>query len=166
MQGRQGQGNDPWNRSSSGPHVEANGTGKQRALPQRPPGMTRIERPPQTPRVNRPQRQAQPPKSWRRRLLILPTPSSANHHPLLTAKTVGLGAWSTIKDVGTPVSPAWINLNCIGLRMPIRRPSQRSAIHPTQLGVLPSRRRVAPFRAATDAAVPRTLLVLATELFD
>ncbi len=35
MQGRQGQGNDPWNRSSS------------------------------------PQRQAQPPKSWRRRLLIL-----------------------------------------------------------------------------------------------
>lgn len=71
MQGRQGQGNDPWNRSSSGPHVAANGTGKQRAIPQRPPGMTRIERPPQTPRVSRPQRQAQPPKSWRRRLLIL-----------------------------------------------------------------------------------------------
>lgn len=71
MQGRQGQGNDPWDRSSSGPHVAANGTGKQRAIPQRPPGMTRIERPPQTPRVSRPQRQAQPPKSWRRRLLIL-----------------------------------------------------------------------------------------------
>ncbi len=71
MQGRQGQGNDPWNWSSSGPHVTANGTGKQRAIPQRPPGMTRIERPPQTPRVSRPQRQAQPPKSWRRRLLIL-----------------------------------------------------------------------------------------------
>ena len=70
MQGRQGQGNDPWNRSSSGPHVAANGTGKQRAIPQRPPGMTRIERPPQTPRVSRPQRQA-PPKSWRRRLLVL-----------------------------------------------------------------------------------------------
>jgi len=33
--------------------------------------MTRIERPPQTLRVSRPQRQAQPPKSWRRRLLIL-----------------------------------------------------------------------------------------------
>src|SRR5260370_6201594 len=71
MQGRQGQGNDPWNRSTSEPHVAANGTGKQRAIPQRPPGMTRIERPPQTLRVSRPQRQAQPPKSWRRRLLIL-----------------------------------------------------------------------------------------------
>src|SRR5215470_5245660 len=71
MQGRQGQGYDPRDRSSSGPHTAANGTGKQRALPQRPPGMTRIERPPQTPRVNRPQRQAQPSKSWRRRLLIL-----------------------------------------------------------------------------------------------
>src|SRR5260221_4272247 len=71
MQGRQGQGNDPWNRSSSGPHVAANGTGKQRAIPQRPPVMKRIKPPPQTPRVSRPQRQAQPPKSWRRRLLIL-----------------------------------------------------------------------------------------------
>lgn len=71
MQGRQGQGNGPRDRSSGGPHVAANGSGKQRAIPQRPPGMTRIERPPQTQRVSRPQRQAPPPKSWRRRLLIL-----------------------------------------------------------------------------------------------
>ncbi len=71
MQGRQGPGYDSWDRSSSGPQAASNGTGKQRAIPQRPPGMTRIEHPPQTSRVNRPQRKAPPPKSWRRRLLFL-----------------------------------------------------------------------------------------------
>ncbi len=71
MQGRQGPGYDPWNRSSSDLLASANGSGKQRAIPQRPPGMTRVENPPQTPRVGRPQRQNKPPGSWRRRLLIL-----------------------------------------------------------------------------------------------
>lgn len=71
MQGRQGSGNNPWDRSSSDLLAASNGSGKQRAIPQRPPGMTRVERPPQTQRIGRPQRQNKPPKSWRRRLLIL-----------------------------------------------------------------------------------------------
>jgi hypothetical protein len=70
MQGRQGPGYDPWDRSSSDLLAATNGSGKQRAIPQRPPGMTRVEHPPQTPRVGRPQRQNKPPRSWRRRLLI------------------------------------------------------------------------------------------------
>jgi hypothetical protein len=73
MQGRKSQGNGPSDRSSSESLASANGSGKQRTIPQRPPGMTRIEHPPQTPRVSRPQRQSQPPKRWRRRLLILGT---------------------------------------------------------------------------------------------
>src|SRR5215471_15787893 len=71
MQGRQGPGYDPWDRSSSDLFASANGSGKQRAIPQRPPGMTRVKRPPQTPRVGRPQRQNKPVRSWRRRLLTL-----------------------------------------------------------------------------------------------
>ncbi len=71
MQGRQGKGYDPWDRSSSELLAAANGSGKQRAIPQRPPRMARIDHPPQTPRVSRPQRQNRQPKSWRRRLLIL-----------------------------------------------------------------------------------------------
>ncbi|HZS75523.1 MAG TPA: hypothetical protein VFA41_02840 [Ktedonobacteraceae bacterium] len=70
MQGRQGQGKDAWDSPSSDPRASLNGTGRQRAIPQRPPGMTRLDTPPATPRVGRPQRQAPPPKSWRRRLLI------------------------------------------------------------------------------------------------
>ncbi len=73
MQGRKSQGNGPSDRSSSESLASANGSGKQRTIPQRPPGMTRIEHPPLTPRVSRPQRQSQPPKRWRRRLLILGT---------------------------------------------------------------------------------------------
>ncbi len=64
MQGRQSQGNDSL--------ASANGTGrKQRTIPQRPPGMSRIDQPPATPRVARPQRQAPRPTNWRRRLLLL-----------------------------------------------------------------------------------------------
>ena len=72
MQGRQSPGYDPWDRSSGKllAATNGNGSGKQRAIPQRPPGMTRVEHPPQTTRVARPQRQPKPPKSWRRRLLI------------------------------------------------------------------------------------------------
>lgn len=71
MQGRQGKGYDPWDRSSRELLAAANGSGKQRAIPQRPPHMARVDHPPQTQRVSRPQRQDRPPKSRRRRLLIL-----------------------------------------------------------------------------------------------
>jgi hypothetical protein len=68
MQGRK----DPWDQTSNSSRSSLNGnnTGKQRAMPQRPPGMTRLDTPPATPRVNRPQRQQKPPRTWRRRLLI------------------------------------------------------------------------------------------------
>ncbi len=71
MQGRQSPGRDPREPFTGELLAAANGSGKQRAIPQRPPGMTRVEHPPQTPRVGRPQRQSTPPKSWRRRLLLL-----------------------------------------------------------------------------------------------
>ncbi len=73
MQGRQDQGYDPRDRSSGKLLAATNGndSGKQRAIPQRPPGMPRVERPPQTPRVARPQRQSKPAKSLGRRLLFI-----------------------------------------------------------------------------------------------
>ncbi len=71
MQGRQGQGYDSWDRSPGESLASVNGSGKQRAIPQRPPGMTRVKQPPQTPRVSRPQHQNRTSKSWRRRLLVL-----------------------------------------------------------------------------------------------
>jgi hypothetical protein len=83
MQGRQSQGYGPWNRSPGESLASANGSGKQRAIPQRPPGMTRINQPPQTPRVSRPQRQNRTFKSWRRRLLV----------PGLVLLACGLLAW-------------------------------------------------------------------------
>jgi hypothetical protein len=73
MQGRQGQGYDPRDRSSGKLLAMKNGndSGKQRAIPQRPPGMPRVGNPPRTPRVARPQRQSKPTKSCRRRLLFI-----------------------------------------------------------------------------------------------
>src|SRR5437588_12663356 len=70
MPERQGQGNDSWDRLSSGPLAATNGTGKQRATPRRPPGMSPVDRPPQTPRVGRPQRRAPRPGRWRRLLVL------------------------------------------------------------------------------------------------
>lgn len=73
MQGRQGQGKEgkePWDRTSGDSNAALNGTGKQRAIPRRPPGMARLDTPPAVQRVGRPQRPTKPPKSWRRRLLI------------------------------------------------------------------------------------------------
>ena len=71
MQGRQGKdkGNDPGDRSGYNYRSSLDGTGKQRAIPQRPPGMTRVDTPPPMQRVERPQRPA-PPKRRGRRLLI------------------------------------------------------------------------------------------------
>jgi hypothetical protein len=73
MQGRQGTGYDPRDRSSGKLLAATNGndSGKQRAIPQRPPGMARVEHPPQKTRVARPKRQSKPPKSWWRRLLLI-----------------------------------------------------------------------------------------------
>jgi hypothetical protein len=51
--------------------TNGNDSGKQRAMPQRPPGMARVEHPPQKTRVARPQRRSKPPKSWWRRLLFI-----------------------------------------------------------------------------------------------
>ena len=70
MPGRPGQDNDAWDRLSSGPLAATNGTGKQRAIPRRPPGMTRVDRPPQTPRVGRPKRENPPPRRGRRLLIL------------------------------------------------------------------------------------------------
>ena len=70
MQGQQGKGNNPWDRSSSEPRAAVNGSGKQRSMPQRPPGMSRIDQPPATQRVARPRRNARPPQSLRRRVLV------------------------------------------------------------------------------------------------
>jgi hypothetical protein len=46
-------------------------TGEHRAIPQRPPGMTRLTTPPETPRVARPQHETVPPNKARRRIIIL-----------------------------------------------------------------------------------------------
>ncbi len=70
MPGRLGQDNDSWDRLSSGSLAATNGTGKQRAIPSRPPGMTRVDRPPQTPRVGRPKREGPPPRRGRRLLVL------------------------------------------------------------------------------------------------
>ena len=70
MQGRQGRGKDPWDRPSRSNNDAFNGNGKQRTVPQRPPGMARLGTPPAEQRVARPQRQQKPPKSRRRRFLI------------------------------------------------------------------------------------------------
>src|SRR5215470_10884707 len=73
MQGRQGQGYDPKDRSPNKLLAATNGndSGKQRAIPQRPPGMPRVDQPPKSTRVPRPQRHSKPPKSLGRRLLII-----------------------------------------------------------------------------------------------
>jgi hypothetical protein len=70
MQGRQGRGKDPWDRTSRDTNDSLNGSGKQRAVPQRPPRMARLDTPPAVQRVARPQRQTKPPRSRGRRLLI------------------------------------------------------------------------------------------------
>ena len=72
MPGRQGSDNEPWDKLSSQrlAAYNGNGTGKQRAIPQRPSNMSRMNRPPNTPRVARPQREESKPRSVRRRLFI------------------------------------------------------------------------------------------------
>jgi hypothetical protein len=68
MQGRQDQ--EPRDGFSGQYPIDFNGTGRQRAIPRRPPGMARIDHPPATSRVARPQREVPRKTNWRRRLLI------------------------------------------------------------------------------------------------
>ena len=70
MQGRQGKGNDPWDRSFSELHTATNGTGKQPSIPRRPSGMPHLDQPPRTQRVGRPRHDTRPPRSLRRRILV------------------------------------------------------------------------------------------------
>src|SRR5207248_10342316 len=66
MQGR----HEPRDRSSNQYPHNMNGTGRQRAIPRRPPNMTRIDQPPVKSRVARPQREAPRHTSFPRRLLF------------------------------------------------------------------------------------------------
>jgi hypothetical protein len=98
MQGRQDQGNKPWDKPSepkllsltdTGQHRVARNpnegtskhqaikeqiqmrTSEMRAIPKRPPTMTRVDTPPELPRAPRPQRETIEPKKLHKRLLIL-----------------------------------------------------------------------------------------------
>ncbi|HEY5003920.1 MAG TPA: hypothetical protein VII61_12250, partial [Ktedonobacteraceae bacterium] len=71
MQGRPDGGYEPGDRPSARRIVSPNGTGKQPAIPQRPPGMARVNRPSTIPRVARPQREVAEPGRSRRRLIII-----------------------------------------------------------------------------------------------
>ena len=70
MQGRNDQGRNPYERGANAGSSSSYDSGKRRTMPQRPPGLARVDTPPSVPRVNRPQRQSKPPRSFRRRLLI------------------------------------------------------------------------------------------------
>jgi hypothetical protein len=71
MQGRPGQSPGPGDRPSGQRNTSLNGTGKQRSIPQRPPGMVRVSQPPTMPRVARPAREVAEPGKSRRRLLLV-----------------------------------------------------------------------------------------------
>lgn len=72
MEGRPGQRGDSWDKTASQRLAALNGTSKHRAMPQRPPGMARLETAPEMPRVPRPQRRTTPPpRNIRRRWIIV-----------------------------------------------------------------------------------------------
>jgi hypothetical protein len=81
MQGRPEPGGESWERpSGKQPIASLNGTSKHRSIPQRPPGMPRVDQPPAkqrvsqppaTPRVARPKREEAQPKNFRKRLLMI-----------------------------------------------------------------------------------------------
>ena len=71
MQGRHGPGKEPREWFVSPEPAAVNGRGKHRAIPQRPPGMTRVDQPPPARRVARPQYQAPTTKNRRRRFFWL-----------------------------------------------------------------------------------------------
>jgi hypothetical protein len=71
MQGRPGGGRESGDRPSARRIASSNGTGKQPAIPQRPPGMAHVNRPSTIPRVARPRREAAEPRKSRRSLIII-----------------------------------------------------------------------------------------------
>ncbi len=71
MQGRQGPGEGPMDRPSEPRLPSLNGTSKHRTIPQRPPGMARLETAPEIPRVPRPQREPVRPGKLRKRMFVL-----------------------------------------------------------------------------------------------
>jgi hypothetical protein len=81
MQGRPEPGGESWERpSGTQPIASLNGTSKHRSIPQRPPGMPRVDQPPTkprvspppaTPRVARPKREEAQPRSLRKLLLMI-----------------------------------------------------------------------------------------------
>jgi len=71
MQGRQDSGKEPREWFVSPEPASVNGRGKHRTIPQRPPGMIRVDQPPPARRVARPQYQTPPTKNRRQRLFWL-----------------------------------------------------------------------------------------------
>ena len=71
MQGRPGQGGESWEKLASRKMAALNGTGKVPAIPQRPPGMVRVNQPPPTPRVGRPKRETPQPKTFRKVVFVV-----------------------------------------------------------------------------------------------
>ena len=71
MQGRPGQGREAGEWPSARRIASPNGTGRQPSIPQRPPGMARVNRPSTQPRVARPQREVSEAGKSRRRLIII-----------------------------------------------------------------------------------------------
>lgn len=100
--------NEPWDKYASQRLAAyngngSNGTGKQRAVPQRPPGMSRVDRPPNTPRVARPKREEPKPKNRRKRLLIW---SIAFVVCALLACVIGFAAVNFFQAIGASQGPA------------------------------------------------------------
>jgi len=101
--GRSEQDKEPWDRSSSQYLDSVNGTGKQRAIPRRPPNLARLDTPPATPRVGRPQREAPPPKKWRGRLIIW---SIVLVFCCIAAYAIGYGAYNFFAATNSAAGPA------------------------------------------------------------
>ncbi len=68
MQGRQGRGDEPWDKYASQRLEALSNTSKQRVVPQRPLNMVHVNEPPKSPRVGRPKRQVSAGQPFRRRV--------------------------------------------------------------------------------------------------
>ena len=79
MQGQPGKNNKSWDKDWENERerltrtrlAAITATSQHRAIPQRPPGMTRLKTPPDTPRIARPQRETVPQIKVRRRIIVL-----------------------------------------------------------------------------------------------
>ena len=98
MQGRQDSGKEPREWFVSPEPASVNGRGKHPAIPQRPPGMIRVDQPPPERRVARPKHQAPTEKNRRRRFFWL--------GPIfiicgLLAFGIGYAAWNLLNAANT-----------------------------------------------------------------